>query len=263
MFTTNYLQSWSLLQKIIFRFLFLFLGFFLLNYELAMAMIDLGFYKKVAPMYGVFSQLLYWFDAHFYHIGYNPKLHESIPADNHFGIVFYLTSIIIFILIVIAWSIIDRQKNNYHKLNYWFRIYVRYMVALIVFSYGIEKIIPVQMSYPQVTDLLTPLGDQSKFDVIWNFVGASPAYERFTGTCEVIASFLLIFNRTYVFGSLCMCAVLSNVVALNFFYNIPVKLYSSLLLASDGVFTCSLYKKICAAVFPGQDGFPCRKKLYV
>jgi len=104
------------------------------------------------------------------------------------------------------------------------------MVALIMFGYGIDKLIPVQMKYPAVTDLLTPLGDQNLFRTVWNFIGASPGYEIFTGTCEVIGSFLLIFRRTYVFGSLFMSTILCNVVALNIFYNIPVKLYSSLLL---------------------------------
>ena len=86
------------------------------------------------------------------------------------------------------------------------------------------------MGYPGVVDLITPLGDQNLFSILWNFVGVSPGYEIFTGICEVTASLLLIFPRTYIFGSLMLCAILCNVVALNIFYNIPVKLYSSLLL---------------------------------
>lgn len=225
-------KSWTQIEKIIFRLLFLCIGFLLLDYEIGMLFIDLGLYKTLGAMYNSLSQPLYWIDQHVFHIGYDPKLHESFPGDSHFGAVYYLTIISISALVVIAWSIIERHKKDYHRLNYWFRLYVRYVVALIVFSYGIQKVFPVQMGYPQVTDLLTPMGDEGRFSVAWNFIGASPGYETFTGICEVTGSLLLLFNRTYVFGSLFMCTVLTNVVALNFFYNIGVLIPSSLLLIS-------------------------------
>jgi len=230
MLTKDPLQPWKSWQKIIFRFLFLFLGFFLLNYELVFISLGFNFFDTLSKIYESIASPLYWLDTHLYHTQYNPQLHLNLPGDNHFGIVFYFTLIIIFTLSVIVWSVIDRHKTEYNKLYYWFRLYVRYMVALIMFGYGIDKLIPVQMKYPAVTDLLMPLGDQNLFRTVWNFIGASPGYEIFTGTCEVIGSFLLIFRRTYVFGSLFMSTILCNVVALNIFYNIPVKLYSSLLL---------------------------------
>ena len=232
MFSLDPAKSWTQFEKIIFRLLFLCLGLFLLDYEIGMLFIDLNQFKALGEMYGHLSQPLFWIDQHVFHIGYNPKLHQSFPGDSYFGIVYYLTIISISVLVVIVWSIIERHKKNYHQLNYWFRLYVRYVVALIAFSYGIQKVFPVQMGYPQVTDLLTPIGDEVKFNVAWNFIGASPGYETFTGICEVVGSLLLLFNRTYVFGSLFMCTVLTNIVALNVFYNIGVILPSSFLLVS-------------------------------
>jgi len=232
MLTPDKQIPWKPWQKIAFRFLFLFLGFFLLDYELTFVMIDFVSYKLLGKIYGYTSGPLHWLDQHFYHIGYDPKLHDSVPGDNHFGIVFYLTLIIIFLTAVIVWSIIDRRRKEYDRLNYWFRIYIRYMLALVVFDYGIGKLIPAQMSYPDVTELLMPFGEKNLFSVVWNFIGASPGYERFTGVCEIVACSLLVFRRTYVFGSLLMCGILCNIVALNIFYNISVKIYSSLLLVS-------------------------------
>ena len=230
MITTEPTARWTLFEKIIFRFLFLFLGFFLLNYELAMASLYFNFYKSLSKFYALFGKPLQWLDAHFYHIGYNANVHESMPSDNHYGAVFYLTALVVFLIITLIWSLLQRHKEQYNKLYYWFRLYVRCMVALIMFGYGMDKLIPSQMAYPDVEQLLTPIGNQSRYETLWNFIGSSPAYEIFTGTCEVIASILLIFRRTYIFGCLLMCAILCNVVALNFFYNIPVKMYSSLLL---------------------------------
>lgn len=232
MFTLDPAKSWTLFQKITFRLLFLCLGLFLLDYEMAIFFIDLNSFGTLTAIYKSIVQPVAWLDKHLYHFGYDPKLHQAFPGNSHFGMVYYLTIIIISLLVVIAWSIVDRHKKNYHRLNHWFRLYIRYIIALIMFSYGITKVIPSQMSYPGITDLLTPMGDESRFSVVWNFVGASPGYEAFTGFCEVIASLLLIFNRTYVLGGLLMCAVLTNVVALNFFYNIGVSLPSSLLLVS-------------------------------
>jgi len=252
MFTLDATKSWTQFEKIIFRLLFLCLGFFLFDYEFAMVFIDLGVYQKLYVLYGYLTQPLHWIDQHIFHIGYDPKIHTAFPGDSYFGMVYYLTVINISMLIVSAWSIIERHKKNYHRLNYWFRLYLRYIVALIVFSYGIEKVFLVQMSYPQVTDLLTPIGEEVRFNIAWNFIGASPGYETFTGMCEVIGSVLLLFNRTYVFGSLFMCTVLTNVVALNFFYNIGVLLPSSFLLVSVLYLFLPYTKKLFQFFFTGK-----------
>jgi hypothetical protein len=61
-------------------------------------------------------------------------------------------------------------------------------------------------------------------------MGLSPGYMMFTGTIELIGGLLLFFPRTAVAGYLLVIAVLSNVVALNWFYNVPVKMFSTLLL---------------------------------
>src|SRR3981081_4083524 len=127
--TTDPGQPWKSWQKIAFRFFFLFLGFYLLNYETAMLFLNMNKFHTIAKIYGSIAPFLHWLDANFYHTGYNPQLHRNMPGDNRFGMVFYFTAMIIFIIVVIVWSIRDRQKKNYNKLNYWFRLYVRYMVA--------------------------------------------------------------------------------------------------------------------------------------
>jgi hypothetical protein len=61
-------------------------------------------------------------------------------------------------------------------------------------------------------------------------MGVSPGYMMFTGACEVVAALLLLSRRTAVFGYVLMAGILANVVALNVFYNVTVKLFSSQLL---------------------------------
>jgi hypothetical protein len=66
--------------------------------------------------------------------------------------------------------------------------------------------------------------------LVWTFMGYSTAYTWFTGLAEILAGALLLSRRTATLGSLVACGVMANVVALNFCYDVPVKLYSSLLL---------------------------------
>jgi len=227
----NAIPQWKDWQKFAFRFFFLFLGFFLLNFELVSIFITFKIYKKLALVYNPFRKPLLWMDRHFFHSGYDPAIHENLPSDNHYGLVFYCSATIVFLIIGIIWTFIDRRRPNDLKLNYWFGIYIRYLTALIMLGYGIDKLIPTQMPYPDVTELLKPMGDQNLFSIAWNFVGVSPGYQIFAGACEVIGSLLLVFRRTYIFGALFMPTVLCNVIAVNVFYNIGVKLYSTLLLA--------------------------------
>jgi len=230
MYDLNTEPQWKSWQKFAFRFLFLLLGFFLFNYELVFIFLGFNSFEKLSLIYGPFQKPMFWMDKHFYHTGYDPAIHQDLPGDNHFGVVFYLTVIILFLITAVIWSLIDRGKPNYQKLNNWFGIYIRYMIALVMLGYGIDKLIPIQMSYPDVTELLKPIGGQDRFSVAWNFVGVSPGYQIFAGACEVIGSLLLVFRRTYIFGALFMCGVLINIIAINVFYNISVKLYSTLLL---------------------------------
>jgi hypothetical protein len=67
--------------------------------------------------------------------------------------------------------------------------------------------------------------------MFWTFMGVSMAYTIFSGLAEMVGGLLLAFRRTTLLGALVCIAVLTNVVLLNFCYDVPVKLFSSHLLA--------------------------------
>lgn len=235
MATKSISTHWPTWKKIIFRISFLFLLYFTFDYlYFTFAIIFRVNQENIdfAQMLSFLSKPLYWLDTHLYHIGYNPKKNSIQGGDAAFGVVLYISVFICCVVVGTVWSWLDRKRPSYNKLYYWFRVYLRYAVAIIMISYGADKLIPVQMSYPNSITLLGRVGDQSLFNVLWNFMGASPGYEMFTGLCEIVASLLLLFRRTYVFGCLFMCTILTNVVALNIFYNVNVKMSSSLLLIS-------------------------------
>jgi uncharacterized membrane protein YphA (DoxX/SURF4 family) len=107
---------------------------------------------------------------------------------------------------------------------------VRYALGSALVSYGCDKLIPNQMPPPGPDRLLMPIGEASPMGLLWTFMGASPAYEMFSGFGEIVAGVLLFWRRTTLLGALVAAGVLTNVVALNFCYDVPVKLYSLQLL---------------------------------
>jgi hypothetical protein len=63
----------------------------------------------------------------------------------------------------------------------------------------------------------------------WTYVGFSKAFSAFTGWSEVVCGVLLLFRKTNLMGSLLSLAVMGNVVVINFCFDVPVKLFSSML----------------------------------
>jgi hypothetical protein len=66
------------------------------------------------------------------------------------------------------------------------------------------------------------------------FMSHSYGYSAFVGTAELVAGVLLCFRRTATLGALIGAATLLNVVFLNVFFNVGVKLWSSNLLLMSG-----------------------------
>jgi len=63
--------------------------------------------------------------------------------------------------------------------------------------------------------------------LLWTFMAASKGYQIFTGAAEVLGGILLLWKRTTTLGALTVFGVMANVMALNFFYDVPVKLLST------------------------------------
>ena len=124
----------------------------------------------------------------------------------------------------LIWSMLDRRRPNYIALQRWFHLLLRFSLGAIMLTYGWMKIVPLQMPYPSLTRLLQPFGEFSPMGVLWSSVGASPAYEIFTGFVEVVLPF------TSRFGVLLCLAASTQIFVLNMTYDVPVKLYSFLLI---------------------------------
>lgn len=129
-----------------------------------------------------------------------------------------------------VWALVDRRLRFGPALLSGLRVYVRYTLGLTLFTYGIVKIIKTQFPTPDAYRLSTEFGDLSPMGLLWAFMGYSYGYNLFAGLAEAGAGLLLFYRRTTLLGSIVGAGVMSNVVALNFFYDVPVKLFSAHLL---------------------------------
>jgi hypothetical protein len=225
--------SWTGLQKNAFRFFFIFLGLTsLFGYNLLFQTLGMRL-NDAYKIYGIIGKPLAWIDRHSFHVGYDPSSHISFFADGHFGWLLLRIFSLLSLAATVVWSLADRRHSNYNKLHYWFRTYLAFYLFFPMTSYGLQKMLFIQMPYPNIMSILTPLGQKQGQDVVWDFIGISPGYSFFTGFCEFAGGILVLFRRTRILGSLFLATVLTNVVCLNLFYNIQVKLLCMQLLLTD------------------------------
>jgi hypothetical protein len=130
-----------------------------------------------------------------------------------------------------AWSIVDRGRTAYPTLLYWLRTGLRYYLASYALGYGIIKLFLLQMPFPTLSQLATPLGEFLPMRLSWMFIGYSPLYQFFSGLAETSAGLLLLVRRTTTLGLLAAAGAFLNVVMINLAYDVPVKLFALHLLA--------------------------------
>ena len=120
-----------------------------------------------------------------------------------------------------------RRREGYPVLHELLRVYVRFYLAEKMALYGAVKVIKLQFGYPGPSALLHTYGESSPMHLLWTFMGASDAYTWFTGAAELLAGVLLCTRRTTLLGALVSFGVMVHVAALNYCYDVPVKLLST------------------------------------
>ena len=222
--------GWSFAQRVGFRFAFSFLvlGIFPFPFSTSPGSVyDTTWYDRM------WFAVAEWLAKHVLHVAATPPGFAAyILADTIAGYVDLLCFVVLAALVTIVWTALDRKRTDYRTLHEWLRIYVRYALAFTMLAYGMDKVFALQFSWslPGPERLAEPFGNYSPFALMWTFMGYSKAYTIFCGAGEVLGGVLLFFRRTTTLGALIICAVMANVVALNFCYGVPVKIFSSLLL---------------------------------
>lgn len=241
---------WALFERVAFRFAFLYFGLYCLSTGMVPLAGDLLYSLGTSPP---IVGLVEWTAANVFHYT-KPLVHSgSGSGDKAFDWIWLFCVLCFSVVGTIAWSLIDRKRPNYATLHKWFRLFLRFAVGTQMISYGLAKAVPMQMPFPYLTRLVQPYGSFSPMGVLWSSVGASPAYESFVGSVELIGGILLLIPRTSLLGVLVCLAAVSEVFVLNMTYDVPVKLLSfHLILMSLFVLRPDL-RRLLEAIFTARD----------
>jgi uncharacterized membrane protein YphA (DoxX/SURF4 family) len=218
---------WTLACRVAFRFCFMYLGLFCLSTQIfgnlvPLPGVDLPDLATVWPM----RPIILWACAHILRITHPLVCADTGSGDRTFDWVLVFCLLIVAAAATGVWSILDRKRENYSALYKWFRLFIRFALATQMILYGMLKLIPLQMPFPFLTKLIEPFGNFSPLGVLWYSIGASPAYETFTGCAETLGGLLLILPRTTLLGALICLADTIQVFTLNMTYDVPVELLS-------------------------------------
>jgi hypothetical protein len=218
---------WNLAERVSFRFCFTYLGLFCITTQILGDLLRLPtfFFPPLATIWPM-RQIVLWTATHIFRITHPLVYAGSGSGDKTFDWIEAFCLLVLAVLSTAIWAVLDRRRGNYVTVDKWFRLFIRFALAGQMFSYGIAKLIPLQMPFPFLTRFVEPFGNFTPMGVLWNSIGSSPTYEIFTGCAETLAGILLIVPRTTTLGAMLCLADLIEVFILNMTYDVPVKLLS-------------------------------------
>ena len=215
---------WTASQRLLFR---LFVSWFLLyiffNPNGILPGVDEAYNFYITP----FHHLIPWIGSHILHLSKPVTAFTNGSGDTTYD---YLVTLLVAVISVIAcalWTLLDRKRASYTILFYWVTTILRYYLGITMLSYGFAKVFKLQFPYPDLHRLLEPYGESSPMGLAWAYMGYSTGYNLFTGFAEVIAGTLLFFRRTTAIGAFLAFIVSANIMAMNYSFDIPVKLLST------------------------------------
>jgi hypothetical protein len=217
---------WSFYEKFFFRFfLILFLLYIFFNPNGVLPYSDYVFNYYIPP----FHKLMVWTAKYILRLSYPITVFTNGSGDTTYDYVVVFFIGIVSAVAAVAWSLLDRGTKSYNKLYYWLSTIVRYYVAITMFSYGFVKVFKLQFPFFSPDRLLEPYGNSSPMGLAWNFLGFSQGYNYVMGFAEILSGVLLLFRRTTTLGAIVTLAVAGNIMAINYCYDVPVKLLSTAL----------------------------------
>lgn len=238
--TNSNTAEWTLSRKIIFRF---FCCFFIL-YTFPFPLNNIPFGAEIRKISEHILGWYYWLwdqVTAFWHwlipgvgkylLGLDTPItiFTNGSGDTTYDYVLLFTHFLLAIIISAIWGVLDRKRKSYNTAYYWLCVLVRYFLAGMMLLYGMIKVFHLQMGYPSLFRLTQPYGTSSPMGLVWTYVGQSKAFSIVVGISEVACGLLLLFRKTTLAGALLSLIVMGNVVVINFCYDVPVKLFSSVL----------------------------------
>ncbi len=219
--------TWNLARLVAFRFALIYFGLFVLTTQMLESLFPLpGLEVPVLGVLPPFRGLILWTGAHVFGISHPISYRGTGSGDKLFDWVQAGFVLLVTIVAVTVWTAVDGRRERHEKTYAWFRLLARFALGTTLLTYGLAKVVPLQMPAPFLSRLVQPFGSFSPMGVLWTSIGASRPYEIFAGSAECLAAILLFFPRTTTLGALVALADVIEVFMLNMSYDVPVKLFA-------------------------------------
>jgi uncharacterized membrane protein YphA (DoxX/SURF4 family) len=217
---------WSLARRVAFRFWFLYVFLYVVVTQVLTTILLPGIDVPDPGTLGPARAVVEWTARHVFGVSAPLVVTGSGSGDKTFDWIQVFCVLVLAGLGAVLWSVLDRRRRSYAVAEGWLRLAVRIALGSTLIAYGMDKIVPLQMPFPSLTRLIEPYGNLSPMGVLWASIGASPAYEIFTGCAETLGGILVLLPRTAVLGALVCLADVVEVFVLNMTYDVPVKLFA-------------------------------------
>jgi hypothetical protein len=235
-------MGWSQVRRVAFRFGFIFAALLVFPFPLGVIPKTDGLAELLGkPL----EWLVRWFAAAVLDLE-EPSARRTGSGDTTYAYVMQLVIAIVASLGAAVWTALDRRRTAYPRLAAAALVVLRYYLAATLLAYAIAKLF--QFPPPGPTRLDQRVGDMSPMGLLWTFMGSSRPYALFAGFAEALGGALLLWRRTHVAGALVAMAAMANVVALNFCYDVPVKLFSTQLLVIGAVIFAPHARRVIGAL---------------
>ncbi len=181
--------------------------------------------KFTVPVLHAFVQ---WFAARVLNLTDPLNIVMSGSGDTTFHYIWLLCIFIFSVLATLIWSAADYKRKSHEQLFYWLTVVLRFYVGFTLLHYGLAKLNNGQFPALNSYRLLSTYGDSSPMGLAWSFLSYSKGYKWFMCFAELIG-ILLFFRRTATIGAFLCLMTTANIMAINYFFDVPVKILSAAL----------------------------------
>ena len=200
-------------------------------------------------------QITFWFAAHLFRVT-SPLVYAGNSGDTTFHWVQTCWLLIVSALAAAIWSRLEPRARALRRapqmVSSLHSLWPGRPDVLLRAGQGHSDTVPP----PSLVTLVEPVGNLSRTDLLWTFVGASTAYQIFTGCAEVLGGILLVVPRTTMLGALICLADMLQVFVLNMTYDFGLKLISFHLILMSLILLAPDFRRLSNVFFLDRAAGP-------